>query len=69
MSNRPPSFTQLGSLQAVSYDEQLHFMREEVENARKYATSRVHVLLSVVESIKAAREHNLNCSKKFAEKE
>jgi hypothetical protein len=54
------------SLLARSYHDQLVFLERQIEAIRQepgYDYIALHMLLSLAESVKQARRHNLNCRK------
>lgn len=54
--------TPLHKHEMCSYGEQLSFLLREVELAKqRNDKGRMRLLLSLAESVKAARNHNLNC--------
>jgi hypothetical protein len=59
------AFTQLGSLQALSYSAQLDWLESEIAWVRNrdggLVSPKLHILLSLTQSVKDARLHNLNC--------
>ena len=55
-----------GKLPAASTDEQLRFLESEIQDTRKKVGDggrRAWLLLSLAESVKSARDHDLNCPK------
>lgn len=62
-----------GALIAASYEQQLDYLNRLVDKARAHggvwpATRELYMLLSLAESVKTARDHNLNCPSPSLEK-
>lgn len=62
-----PNFARQGVLTACGFDEQLTVIELEVRLARERGASMtvIHTWLSIASSIKLARDHSLNCNRRF----